>query len=98
MASPDALVRWLVDPTFAVPGGEPMSSVEQRVGSWLDAVALANRPLCAITHATVIRAALAHALRLPLRATLAIDIAPLSRTVLSFNRTWRLQAITPNDR
>lgn len=95
--APDQLARWLIDPMQAVPGGEAMSSVEARVGRWLDAAAQANAPICAITHATVIRAALAHALHLPLRSTLAIDIAPLSRAVLSFNRTWRLQAIGPAD-
>lgn len=90
---PEALARWLIDPTLPTPGGEAMSSVEQRVGLWLDEVASLQQPICAITHATVIRAALAHALHLPLRSTLAIDVAPLSRAVLSFNRTWRLQSL-----
>ena len=95
--APDELARWLIDPTMAVPGGEAMPAVEARVGVWLDAAASQDRPMCAISHAAVIRAALAHALHLPLRTTLAIDIAPLSRVHLSFNRTWRLQAIVPGD-
>lgn len=91
--TPELLEHWLLDPTRAVPGGEAMHEVEQRVGRWLDASAHVDAPTCAITHATVIRAALAHALHMPLRVTLAIDVAPLSRAVLSFNRTWRLQSL-----
>lgn len=91
--TPEALTRWLADPAFAAPAGEAMDDVAVRAGRWLDAVAQGEGPLCAITHATVIRAVLAHALGLPLRATLAIDVAPLSRAMLSFNRIWRLQSI-----
>jgi len=47
------------------------------------------------THAMTIRAALAYALDFPLHATLSIDIAPLSRIMLSFNRKWRLQSLIP---
>ncbi len=96
-AAPEALARWLADPVNGVPNGEPMTDVRTRVGEWLDTVARRGDALCAITHATVIRAALAHALDLPLQATLAIDIAPLSRTLLSFNRSWRLQSLVPGD-
>ena len=95
--APEALARWLADPAFAPPGGEAMQDVAVRAGRWLDAIAPGEGALCAITHATVIRAVLAHALGLPLRATLAIDVAPLSRAVLSFNGIWRLQAIGPFD-
>jgi len=91
--APDAFARWLADPTAATPGGEAMDDVARRVGAWLDAVAAEDGPVLAITHATVIRAALAQALFLPLRSTLAIDIAPLARVELSFNRIWRLQAL-----
>jgi broad specificity phosphatase PhoE len=94
-AEAEALAAWLADPTTACPGGETMAAVEMRVGCWLDAVAAREAPICAITHPMVIRAALARALGLPPRATLAIDIAPLSRTTLSHNRHWRLQSIVP---
>jgi broad specificity phosphatase PhoE len=42
-----------------------------------------------------IRAAIAHALDMSLHASLSIDIAPLSRTTLSFNGRWRLQSLEP---
>lgn len=90
------MLVWLGDPTQGAPGGESMAAVQARVGGWLDDIARASGAICAITHATTIRAALAHALGLPLAATLAIDLAPLSRTLLSFNGRWRLQALVPN--
>lgn len=95
--APEALAQWLSDPAFAPPDGEAMEGVAARAGRWLDGVAAGEGALCAITHATVIRAVLAHALELPLRATLAIDVAPLACAVLSFNRIWRLQSIGPVD-
>ncbi len=92
----DAFAGWLVDPLRGAPGGEAMAQVQARIGAWLDHIAPASQAICAITHPMTIRAALAQALGLPPAATLAIDIAPLSRTVLSFNGRWRLQALIPN--
>ncbi|WP_052505708.1 histidine phosphatase family protein [Novosphingobium sp. P6W] len=94
--APDALASWLADPAGGAPGGETMAQVQARVGAWLDDIAAASGAICAVTHSMTIRAALAHALGLPLPATLAIDLAPLSRTMLSFNGRWRLQSLIPN--
>lgn len=88
-----ALPAWLADPVQGTPDGETMAQVQARIGRWLNAIAAAPATSCAITHAMPIRAALAHALDIPLPATLAIDVAPLSRTVLSFNGRWRLQSL-----
>jgi broad specificity phosphatase PhoE len=90
---PGALALWLADPTRGAPGGETMEQARNRVGTWMDRMAARNAPVCAITHPMIVRAALAHALALPLPTTLAIDVAPLSHTVLSFNRSWRLQSL-----
>ncbi|CAN5454027.1 histidine phosphatase family protein [soil metagenome] len=92
---PEALARWLADPSQGAPGGETMAQVVDRVGAWLDRQADADDMVIGVTHAAVIRASLAHALRMPLRATFQIDIAPLSVTILSFNRIWRLQELRP---
>lgn len=91
--APEALAVWLADPVQGPPGGESLTAVHLRAGRWLDGIAATNDAVCAITHPTVIRALLAHALDLPLAATLRIDVAPLSRTILSFNGVWRLQAL-----
>lgn len=92
-ATPDEFAAWLADPTSGAPDGEAMIDVVHRISPWLDRIAREELPICAITHPTIIRAALAYALDIPLRSTLAIDIAPLSRTSLSFNRRWRLQGL-----
>lgn len=92
-ADPAALPAWLADPLQGTPGGETMAQVQARIGHWLDAIAAVPGTPCALTHAMPIRAALAHALGIPLPATLAIDVAPLSRVMLSFNGRWRLQSL-----
>lgn len=90
---PQALADWIANPTGGAPGGETMTQVQQRIGPWIDHVAGRAGAWCAITHPMVVRVALAHILDAPPRAMLAIDLAPLSRTRLSFNRRWRLQGI-----
>jgi broad specificity phosphatase PhoE len=92
-AEPEALTRWFADPTAGAPSGETMATVIGRVGPWLDLQAASQANILAITHSATIRAILAYALHLPVTSTLQIDIAPLSMTVLSFNRIWRLQEL-----
>jgi broad specificity phosphatase PhoE len=92
---PEALALWLADPAQGSPDGESLHACQLRVGAWLDALAETDASICALSHPMPIRAAIAHALDMPLRASLSIDIAPLSRTTLSFNGRWRLQALEP---
>lgn len=89
----EAFARWLTAPEQGAPGGEPMTAVRERVGGWLDE--LGEGRVLAVTHAAVIRAALAHALMLPDASVLAIDVAPLTRVTLSRHGRWRLQALVP---
>lgn len=91
---PDAFAHWLADPARGSPDGESLHGCQLRIGTWLDALAGTNARICALSHPMPIRAAIAHALAMPLHASLRIDIAPLSRTILSFNGRWRLQSIT----
>jgi len=88
---PAALAAWLAAPEAGAPGGETMAAVRDRVGAWLDA--LGEERVLAISHAAVLRAAIAHALDVPVAATMAIDIAPLSVVVLSRHGRWRLQEL-----
>ncbi|MGH6747516.1 histidine phosphatase family protein [Novosphingobium sp.] len=92
-SDPGQLGRWLAEPAQGALAGETLDQVRTRIGAWMDRAAGSDAPTCAITHPMTIRAALSHALDLPLRAALAIDVAPLSCTVLSFNRSWRLQSL-----
>jgi len=92
-AEPARLMQWLADPAAGTPGGETMAALTARVGAWLDDQARMDTPILAIAPAGPIRAAIAYALSVPPAATLRIDVAPLSATTLSFNRTWRLQEL-----
>ncbi|WP_185999682.1 histidine phosphatase family protein [Novosphingobium sp.] len=90
---PGAFSAWIADPLGGAPGGESMETARQRIGRWMDEIARHGGPACGITHPMIVRAALSHALCLPLSTTLAIDIAPLSHTVFSFSGRWRLQSL-----
>ncbi len=91
--TPDALAAWTHDPSFRPPGGgESFDDLRKRVGVWLDALPAAgdqgnqgnqgNAPVIAFTHASVIRAAVLHALGAPSATFLQLEIAPLSVTAL----------------
>ncbi len=63
--------------------------MRKRVGVWLDALPAAgnqgnqgNAPVIAFTHASVIRAAVLHALGAPSATFRQLEIAPLSVTTL----------------
>jgi broad specificity phosphatase PhoE len=85
--TPDALAAWTRDPAFRPPGGgESFDGVCKRVGAWLDALPAsgdnANAPVVSFTHASVIRAAVLHALGAPSGLFRQLEIAPLSVTTL----------------
>jgi broad specificity phosphatase PhoE len=88
-----ALSRWMSEPRTGVPGGETLDQVRARVRPWLAEMAERDHTVLAISHASLIRAALAEALDLPGAAVMRFDIAPLSLTILSHHRGWRLQQI-----
>ncbi|SEM97830.1 Broad specificity phosphatase PhoE [Sphingomonas gellani] len=88
-----ALAGWLAAPELGAPGGEGLAAVRARVGAWLDA--LEPGWVVVVTHAAVIRAAVAHALAIPDAAVFAIDVAPLTRVALSRHGRWRLQELGP---
>lgn len=87
---PDALARWLADPSSAPHGGESFEQVCARVQGWLQAFDSPGDWL-AVTHPWVIRAALASVLDCAQEAALRIDVLPLSRVTLSFTGQWRLR-------
>jgi broad specificity phosphatase PhoE len=93
--APAALAAWVRNPAAGAPDGESFADVTRRVGDWMDGLRDRDQRVLAITHAMVLRAAIAHALGLPAEGALRIDIAPLAAATLSFNGVWRLQALTP---
>jgi broad specificity phosphatase PhoE len=95
-AEPDAMTAWLADDTAAPHGGESHRQLGARVGAWLDHVGetLAGHTI-AVTHGAVVRAAIVHAIGGTPQSFWRIDIAPLSRAMLTrSNDLWRLRAIT----
>lgn len=80
---PKAVEAWLRDPTAAPHGGEPLSSLMQRTAQWLDGERAMDRRSIVITHPTIIRAAIVHAIGAPPTSFWRIDVAPLSLTRLS---------------
>lgn len=81
---PDALGAWLSDPASPPGGGEPFADQLERVAHWLDEDA-GSRPgrFIAVTHTSVIRAAILTALRAPASSFARIDVAPLSASQLT---------------
>jgi broad specificity phosphatase PhoE len=90
---PEAVAAWLSDPAAVPHGGESGLALLARVAGWLDQLDAPGR-IVAVTHPSVIRAALVHAIRATPATFWRIDIAPLSHTVLSGrNRTWTLRSL-----
>jgi broad specificity phosphatase PhoE len=93
---PDAVAEWLHAPGAAPHGGEPVLGLMARVADWLDGQAGASGMVVAVTHASVIRAGIVHAIGAAPASFRHIGIAPLSVTTLSFHHgSWTLAAIAP---
>jgi broad specificity phosphatase PhoE len=90
----EELLAWLQDVTVAPHGGESFHGLMLRVGGWLDAQRNAGTVL-ALTHASVVRAAVVWALQgLPDAAFLRIEVAPLTLTDLRFSGGhWRVRSV-----
>lgn len=91
---PEGVARWLGDPEAAPHGGESLAALIGRVGAWLDAQAEGGGTLVGVTHAGVVKAAVAHVLDAPPRAFWRVDVSPLSVTWFSRGRdAWTLVAL-----
>ncbi|GII32192.1 histidine phosphatase family protein [Planotetraspora mira] len=80
-ADPDGVSRWLADPAAAPHGGESVADVIDRAAGWL--TGLPPGRVVAVTHPSVIRAVIVHALGTPPAAFWRIDVEPLSRSELT---------------
>jgi broad specificity phosphatase PhoE len=93
---PQSLAEWLQSPDAAPHGGESVQELLARVAQWLDAQNGALGVTVVITHSSVIRAAIVHAIEATPRSFWRIDVAPLSVTRLSGDRgRWNLSSIGP---
>ncbi|TPI28819.1 histidine phosphatase family protein [Mesorhizobium sp. B3-2-1] len=90
---PDEIAAWRTDPSAAPHGGESLADIAQRAAGLMDRLIAERGHTIAVTHASVIRAAILHVLSAPLAAGWKIDIEPLSITDFrSDGRRWMLRA------
>jgi len=81
---PEHVAAWLADPLARPHGGESVGMLAMRVAQGLAFIDRLNaRERCiVVTHAIVVKVALAHVLGTPLASVYGMDLAPLSSTVL----------------
>jgi len=92
---PEAMAEWLRDPEAAPHGGESIVGLIGRVAAWLKTQNGMRGKTVAVTHASVIRAAIVHAIEANPRSFWRIDVAPLSVTALSGNGgRWTLVSMS----
>jgi broad specificity phosphatase PhoE len=75
---PTDLALWLSGVDAAPHGGESVSALVARVAAWLDEIGAERGRVVAVTHPSVIRAAIIHVVAAPLSSFWRIDVAPLS--------------------
>lgn len=91
-SDPEALAFWMLDLDAAPHGGEALSAVFARVGGWMKDHIGDSGHTVAVTHATVIRAAILHVLQAPPSAFWSIDVEPLGIVEMtSDGRRWQLR-------
>ena len=78
---PKGCILWLSDLAAVPHGGGSFQELLTRVSGWLDSLSEAG-PCIVVTHASIIRAALIHALSAPEEAFWRIEVPPLSMTDL----------------
>lgn len=91
----EALFQWIKNSHSAPHGGESFTDVLQRVGVWMEGLLAQSGAVLAITHPTILRAAIASAIGAGPEAFRRIDVAPLSRAVLSGASGWTFKALIP---
>ncbi|GAA0449445.1 histidine phosphatase family protein [Streptomyces olivaceiscleroticus] len=95
-AEPEAVARWLADPTAAPHGGESVQDVCDRVGRWLEATAETDGRTLAVVEPEVVRAAAVHALAMPTAVFWRLDVPPLRATEFSGRAgRWNLRLGRP---
>ena len=92
-SEPAALAAWLGDGDFAGHGGESRAALASRVSAWLDARLALDGHILAVTHASVIQAAMLGILGAPATAFRNLDVAPLDALdIRSDGRRWTIRS------
>ena len=90
-AEPEAVEAWTTDPAAKPHGGESVVDLLARVGDWLEVQAAAKGRVAAVTHASVVRAAIVRVIGAAPETFWQVDVGPLSQTLFSSNgKRWVL--------
>jgi broad specificity phosphatase PhoE len=93
-SEPDGFAAWLRDPAAAPHGGESLAALIERAGAWLTQSLALDGATLAVTHASVVRAAIVSALGASSSAIWRIDVAPLCLARLTgHDGRWNLVAL-----
>lgn len=91
---PGAIADWLRDPVATPHGGESILALMGRVAQFLSGASRQRGESIVVTHPSIIRAAIVHAIDAAPNSFWRIDIAPLSLTRLSSaNGRWNVQSM-----
>ncbi|RFB89042.1 histidine phosphatase family protein [Rhizobium leguminosarum bv. trifolii] len=89
---PENLMAWMSDPAAAPHGGESLVDLGTRIAGWMDNESALGGHVIAISHAAVIRAAIAHVLRAQSSSFWLVDVEPLGMVRMTSNgRRWSLR-------
>ncbi|NGO42442.1 histidine phosphatase family protein [Streptomyces ureilyticus] len=80
---PEAVARWLADPSYTPHGGESVRGLCDRIAKWLDAAGEFEGRTFAVVEPEIVRAVVVRALGAPEPAFWRIDVPPLTATELS---------------
>ena len=93
-ADPTGAAAWLADASAAPHGGESVACLVKRVSAWLAAVQDSRGKAAAVSHASVLRAAIVTVLDAEPRSFWRVEIGPLGRVRLrSSGGRWTLVSI-----
>ncbi|NEJ70343.1 histidine phosphatase family protein [Rhizobium phaseoli] len=89
---PESLMAWMSDPEAAPHGGESLADLRTRIGGWMDNECALGGHVIAVSHAAVIRVAVAYVLQAPLSSFWLVDVEPLGIVrMTSDGRRWSLR-------
>ncbi|MES9525637.1 histidine phosphatase family protein [Streptomyces capoamus] len=91
---PYGLSVWLTDPDAAPHGGETVRRLCRRTADWLGALPAGTGAVLAVVEESVVRAALVHALSLPVRSFRYLDV-PSALTLTLRDGRWSARPAAP---
>jgi broad specificity phosphatase PhoE len=88
----DGIEAWLADPQARPHDGESIAMLAERVARAMERLRTGDRDCIVVTHAIVVKAAVAQVTGRPLASVFRMDIAPLTSTVLGYDTEWSVRA------